>query len=249
MQLVEHRNIPIQEALDKGAMALFGEKYGDNVRMIEFGSSKELCGGIHVKNTADIWHFKIISEGAVAAGIRRVEAITGEAVKDFYTNNENMLAEIKETLKNPQDVLKSVVNLQDDNTKLKKQLEQLVKEKIEGFKNTLVADFEEINGINFLAKQVDLSMSATKDLAQAIGTSKPNTFVFLASVEDNTPNIHCYISKELVAEKGLNAGNVIRELGKFIDGNGGGQPFFASGKGKNVGGIKEALEKVTEYLK
>lgn len=249
LQLVEHRNIPIKEALDKGAMALFGEKYGDNVRMIEFGDSKELCGGIHVKNTADIWHFKIVSEGAVAAGIRRIEAITGDAVKDFYKNQEDTLAEIKETLKNPQDVLKSVASLQDDNAKLKKQLEQLVKEKIEGLKNTLVADFQEINGIQFLAKQVDLSMSSTKDLAQAIGTSKPNAFVFLASIEDNAPNIHCYISKELVAEKGLNAGNVIRELGKLIDGNGGGQPFFASGKGKNVGGIKEALEKAVEFIK
>ncbi len=249
LQLVEHRNIPIKEALDKGAMALFGEKYGDNVRMIEFGDSKELCGGIHVKNTADIWHFKIVSEGAVAAGIRRIEAITGDAVKDFYKNQEDTLAEIKEVLKNPQDVLKSVASLQDDNAKLKKQLEQLVKEKIEGLKNTLVADFQEVNGIQFLAKQVDLSMSSTKDLAQAIGTSKPNAFVFLASIEDNAPNIHCYISKELVAEKGLNAGNVIRELGKLIDGNGGGQPFFASGKGKNVGGIKEAIEKAIEYIK
>lgn len=249
LQLVEHRNIPIKEALDKGAMALFGEKYGDNVRMIEFGDSKELCGGIHVKNTADIWHFKIVSEGAVAAGIRRIEAITGDAVKDFYKNQEDTLAEIKEVLKNPQDVLKSVASLQDDNAKLKKQLEQLVKEKIEGLKNTLVIDFQEINGIQFLAKQVDLSMSSTKDLAQAIGTSKPNAFVFLASIEDNAPNIHCYISKELVAEKGLNAGNVIRELGKLIDGNGGGQPFFASGKGKNVGGIKEALEKAVEFIK
>lgn len=249
LQLVEHRNIPIKEALDKGAIALFGEKYGDNVRMIEFGDSKELCGGIHVKNTADIWHFKIVSEGAVAAGIRRIEAITGDAVKDFYKNQEDTLAEIKEVLKNPQDVLKSVASLQDDNAKLKKQLEQLVKEKIEGLKNTLINDFQEINGIQFLAKQVDLSMSSTKDLAQAIGTSKPNAFVFLASVEDNAPNIHCYISKELVAEKGLNAGNVIRELGKLIDGNGGGQPFFASGKGKNVCGIKEALEKAVEFIK
>jgi alanyl-tRNA synthetase len=249
LQLVEHRSIPIQQAMEQGAMALFGEKYGDTVRMIEFGDSKELCGGIHVKNTADIWHFKIVSEGAVAAGIRRVEAITGDAVKDFYKNQENTLAEIKEVLKNPQDVLKSVASLQDDNAKLKKQLEQLVKEKIEGLKNTLVADFQEINGIQFLAKQVDLSMSSTKDLAQAIGISKPNAFVFLASIEDNAPNIHCYISKELVAEKGLNAGNVIRELGKLIDGNGGGQPFFASGKGKNVSGINEALEKVVEFLK
>ena len=249
LQLQEYRNIPIQEALDKGAMALFGEKYGDNVRMIEFGDSKELCGGIHVKNTAEIWHFKIVSEGAVAAGIRRIEAITGDAVKNFYKNQESTLAEIKETLKNPQDILKSVASLQDDNAKLKKQIEQLLKEKVDGLKNALVADFQEINGINFLAKQVDLSMSATKDLAQAIGTSKPNSFVFLASVEDNAPNIHCYISKELVAEKSLNAGNVIRELGKYIDGNGGGQPFFASGKGKNVNGIKDALEKVIDFIK
>jgi alanyl-tRNA synthetase len=249
LQLVEHRNIPIQQAMAQGAMALFGEKYGDSVRMIEFGDSKELCGGIHVKNTADIWHFKIISEGAVAAGIRRVEAITGDAVKEFFKNQETTLAEIKETLKNPQDILKSVASLQDDNTKLKKQIELLLKEKVDGLKNALLADFQEINGINFLAKQVDLSMSSTKDLAQAIGSSKPNSFVFLASVEDNAPNIHCFISKELVAEKSLNAGNVIRELGKYIDGNGGGQPFFASGKGKNVGGIQEALEKAVEFIK
>jgi alanyl-tRNA synthetase len=249
LQLVEHRNIPIKEALGKGAMALFGEKYGDSVRMIEFGESRELCGGIHVKNTAEIWHFKIISEGAVAAGIRRIEAITGDAVKYFYSNQENTLAEIKETLKNPQDILKSVNSLQEDNAKLKKQIEQLLKEKVDGLKNNLVADFQEINGINFLAKQVDLSMNATKDLAQAIGTSKPNSFVFLASIEDNAPNIHCYIAKELVTEKGLNAGNIIRELGKLIDGNGGGQPFFASGKGKNIDGITTVLEKAIDYIK
>ena len=249
LQLMEHRNIPIKEALDKGAIALFGEKYGDSVRMIEFGESKELCGGIHVKNTAEIWHFKIISEGAVAAGIRRIEAITGDAVKDFYQNQEKTLDEIKETMKNPQDVLKSVITLQDDNAKLKKQVEQLLKEKIDGLKNNLVSEFQEINGINFLAKQVDLSMGATKDLAQALGNSLPNTFVVLASIEDNAPNIHCSISKELVTAKGLNAGNVIRELGKHIDGNGGGQPFFASGKGKNVNGIKDALEKAVEFVK
>jgi alanyl-tRNA synthetase len=249
LQLVEHRNIPIKEALDKGAMALFGEKYGDTVRLIEFGESKELCGGIHVKNTAEIWHFKIISEGAVAAGIRRIEAITGDAVKDFFSQQESVLDTIKETLKNPQDTVKAVVSLQEDNAKLKKQIEQLLKEKIEGIKNTLVADFQEINGINFLSKQVDLSMSATKDLAQAIGSFKPNSFVVLASVEDNQPSIHCYISKELVAQKSLNANVVIKELSNHIDGNGGGQPFFASGKGKNVAGINEALEKAVDFIK
>ncbi|KRD59653.1 alanine--tRNA ligase [Flavobacterium sp. Root935] len=249
LQLVEHRNIPIKEALDKGAMALFGEKYGDNVRMIEFGESKELCGGIHVKNTAEIWHFKIISEGAVAAGIRRIEAITGDAVKDFYQNQENTLSEIKETLKNPQDILKSVSSLQDDNAKLKKQVEQLLKEKVGALKSELEKDFQEVNGVNFLAKQVDLSMASTKDLASALGSSKPDSFVFLASVEDGLPNIHCYISKELVASKSLNANAVIKELGKYIEGNGGGQPFFASGKGKNANGIAEALAKASEFVK
>ena len=249
LPLIERRSIPIQQALDEGAMALFGEKYGDNVRAIKFGESMELCGGIHVNNTADIWQFKIVSEGAVAAGIRRIEAITGDAVKDFYTNQENTLTEIKETLKNPQDVLKSVVALQDDNTKLKKQIEQLLKEKIDGLSASLVSDFQEVNGIIFLVKQVELSMSSTKDLTQAIGTSKPNTFVVLASIEEGLPNIHCYIAKELVADKGLNAGNVIRELGKLIDGNGGGQPFFASGKGKNANGIAAVLESAVSFVK
>ena len=249
LPLIERRSIPIQQALDEGAMALFGEKYGDSVRAIKFGQSMELCGGIHVKNTAEIWHFKIVSEGAVAAGIRRIDAITGAAVKNFYTNQENTLAEITATLKNPQDTIKAVVALQEDNAKLKKQLEQLLKEKIEGLKNVLSADFHEINGINFLSKQVDLSMSATKDLAQAIGSSKPNSFVVLASVEDNAPNIHCCIAKELVAAKSLNANAVIKELGKYIEGNGGGQPFFASGKGKNVAGITEALAKAVDFVK
>jgi alanyl-tRNA synthetase len=132
---------------------------------------------------------------------------------------------------------------------LKKQIEQLIKDKIDGLKNNLVGEFTVVNGINFLAKQVDLSMSATKDLAQALGTAQENSFVFLASIEEGLPNIHCYISKELVAEKGLNAGNVIRELGKLIDGNGGGQPFFASGKGKNANGIAAVLENAVSFVK
>ncbi len=249
LPLIERRNIPIQQALDEGAMALFGEKYGDNVRAIKFGESMELCGGIHVKNTAEIWHFKIVSEGAVAAGIRRIEAITSDAVKTHFALQENTLDEVKNALKNPQDVLKAVNSLQDDNAKLKKQIEQLLKEKIDGLKNNLVAEFEVVNGINFLVKQVDLNMSSTKDLTLALGTSRENSFLVLASVEDGLPNIHCYVSKELVASKSLNANVVIKELGQYIDGNGGGQPFFASGKGKNLDGIKEALEKAIDFVK
>ena len=249
LPLTEHRNIPIKEALQLGAMALFGEKYGDNVRMIEFGDSKELCGGIHVKNTADVWHFKIISEGAVAAGIRRIEAITGDAIKNFYQNQEKTLVEVKESLKNPQDILKSIHALQEENSKLKMQFEELLKDKIEGLKNNLMTEFQELNGVNYLIKQVNLSMPATKDLAQLLGLSKPNAFVVLATIDDNMPNIHCYINKELVAQKGYNANTVIKELVTYIDGNGGGQPFFASGKGKNVNGIDLALQNALLFVK
>jgi alanyl-tRNA synthetase len=249
LQLVEHRNIPIQQAMAQGAMALFGEKYGDSVRMIEFGNSKELCGGIHVKNTADIWHFKIISEGAVAAGIRRIEAITGDAVKDFYKNQENTLSELKETLKNPQDILKSVVSLQDDNAKLKKQIEQLLREKAKSLKGELASALQVINGIQYLAKQVDLNPEGAKDLAYELGNLGNNLFLVLATAEENKPMLTCYISKELVASHNLNAGQVVRELGKYIQGGGGGQSFFATAGGKNVDGIKEALEKAVEFIK
>jgi alanyl-tRNA synthetase len=249
LQLREYRNIPIQEALAKGAMALFGEKYGDSVRMIEFGDSKELCGGIHVKNTAEIWHFKIVSEGAVAAGIRRIEAITGEAVKDFFTQQENALASIKETLKNPQDTLKAVVSLQDENAKLKKQIEQLLKEKAKNLKAELASQLKEINGVKFLATQVDLNAEGAKDLAYELGNLGTNLFLVLATADEDKPMLTCYISKELVAEKSLNAGQVVRELGKYIQGGGGGQPFFATAGGKNVAGIQEALTKAVDFVK
>ncbi|WP_396194718.1 alanine--tRNA ligase [Flavobacterium sp.] len=248
LQLNEYRNIPIQEAMAKGAMALFGEKYGDTVRMIEFGDSKELCGGIHVKNTADIWHFKIVSEGAVAAGIRRIEAITGEAVKDFFAQQENALATIKDTLKNPQDTLKAVVSLQDENAKLKKQIEQLLKEKAKNLKGELTAQLQEINGVKFIATQVDLNAEGAKDLAYELGNLGTNLFLVLATAEEDKPMLTCYISKELVAEKNLNAGQVVRELGKYIQGGGGGQPFFATAGGKNAAGIKEALEKAVDFI-
>ncbi|WP_396188748.1 alanine--tRNA ligase [Flavobacterium sp.] len=249
LQLQEYRNIPIQEALDKGAMALFGEKYGDTVRMIEFGDSKELCGGIHVKNTADIWHFKIISEGAVAAGIRRIEAITGDAVKAFYKNQENTLAEIKEVLKNPQDVIKSVASLQEDNAKLKKQIEQLIKEKAKNLKGELASQIQTINGVDFLAVQVDIDANGAKDLVYELGQNKDNLFLVLATVNDEKPMLTCYVSKELVDAKGLNAGQVVRELGKYIQGGGGGQAFFATAGGKNSAGVKEALEKAVDFVK
>lgn len=249
LQLVEHRNIPIKEALDKGAMALFGEKYGDNVRMIEFGESKELCGGIHIKNTGEIWHFKIVSEGAVAAGIRRIEAITGNAVKAHFDLQEATLNEVKNALKNPQDVIKSVHSLQEENTKLKLQIESLMKDKVKNLKANLATQIQNINGIQFLATQVDLNPESAKNLAYELGTLGTNIFLVLATSEDEKPMLNCYISKELVTEKGFNASQIVRELGKYIQGGGGGQPFFATAGGKNTSGIKEALEKAVEFLK
>ncbi len=249
LPLIERRNIPFAQAVSEGAMALFGEKYGDEVRAIKFGESMELCGGIHVKNTAEIWHFKIVSEGAVAAGIRRIEAITSDAVKAHFKSYENTLNEVKEVLKNPQDILKAVHALQDDNAKLSKQIEGLMKDKVKAIKAILASEIQLINGIQFLAKQVDLDPNGAKDLAYELGTLGTNVFVVLATAEEGKPTISCYISKELVAEKALNAGNVVRELGKFIQGGGGGQPFFATAGGKNTAGIQEALDKAIDFVK
>lgn len=249
LPLIERRDIPFAQAVEEGAMALFGEKYGDHVRAIKFGDSMELCGGIHVKNTADIWYFKIVSEGAVAAGIRRVEAITGDAVKGFFASQEDLLSEIKTALKNPQDSLKAVVSLQDENTKLKKQLDALLKDKAKNMKGELAKELQEVNGIKFLAKQVDLNPEGAKDLAYELGNLGNNLFLVLATAEEGKPMLSCYISKELVADRKLNAGLVVRELGKFIQGGGGGQPFFATAGGKKVEGITEALEKAIEFIK
>jgi alanyl-tRNA synthetase len=249
LPLIERRNIPFAQAVSEGAMALFGEKYGDEVRAIKFGESMELCGGIHVKNTAEIWHFKIVSEGAVAAGIRRIEAITSDAVKAHFASYESTLNEVKEALKNPQDILKAVHSLQDDNAKLSKQIEALMKDKVKNIKSTLASEIKTVNGVQFLAKQVDLDPNGAKDLAYELGTLGTNVFVVLATAEEGKPTISCYISKELVTEKSLNAGNVVRELGKYIQGGGGGQPFFATAGGKNIAGIAEALEKAIDFIK
>jgi len=247
--LIERRAIPFNQAVQEGAMALFGEKYGDLVRAIKFGDSMELCGGVHVQNTADIWSFKIISEGAVAAGIRRIEAITGDAVRNFYVDQENTLKEIKETLKNPQDALKAVHSLQDENAKLKKQLEQLLKEKAKNLKGELLTEVKEINGVNFLAKQVDLDANGAKDLAYEMGATANNFFIVFGTVTEAKPMLTVYVSKEIVESKGLNAGQIVRELGKYIQGGGGGQAFFATAGGKNPDGIAEAIKQAVLFVK
>jgi len=248
LALEEQRNVPMDKAISDGAMALFGEKYGDTVRTIRFGQSIELCGGTHVKNTGDIWHFKIVSEGAVAAGIRRIEAITYDAVKDFYFENNRAYFEMKDLLNNAQEPVKALQNLQDENASLKKQIEQLLKDKAKNLKGDLKNEITELNGVNFIAKKVDLDASGIKDLCFELGGEVDNLFALFGADNNGKALLSCYISKNLVAEKDLNAGQIVRELGKHIQGGGGGQPFFATAGGKNPAGIEEALEVAKDYI-
>ena len=248
LSLKEKRNIPLQIALDEGAIALFGEKYGDTVRTIKFGSSVELCGGTHVENTKDIWHFILLHEGAVASGIRRIEAITGEFAKDFFISNSNKFKEVKKVLQNTKDPLKSIVTLQEENSDLKKQIQTLLKEKGKNLKTDLKNEISEMNGINFLAKQVDLDANGIKDISFELGGEIDNLFLLLGTNQNGKALLSCYISKSLVASKNLDAGKIIRELGTYIQGGGGGQPFFATAGGKNPDGLSEALSKGKDYI-
>ncbi len=248
LALQEKRNVPMKEAVEAGAMALFGEKYGDAVRTIRFGQSIELCGGTHVRNTGDIWQFKIKSEGAVAAGIRRIEAITGDAVKTFHNENDKLLTNIKEVLGNSQEPIRAVSSLQEENSALKKQVAELLRDKAKNLKGELFQELEEVNGVRFLAKKIDLDAGAIKDLSFEMGNEKDNLFLLFGTEQNGKALLSCYISKELVASKDLNAGTIVRELGSYIQGGGGGQPFFATAGGKNPKGIAEALENAKRYL-
>lgn len=247
LALKEQRGIPYQKAIDEGAIALFGEKYGDAVRTIRFGNSMELCGGTHVPNTGNIWHFIITSESSVASGIRRIEAITGEFAKNYFIDRSNEYAEIKKTL-NAQNPVKAVNSLQEENNALQKQVQELLKDKAKNLKGDLKNELETVSGINFLAKEVDLDASGMKDLAFEMGGEIDNLFILFGSKQNGKALLTCYISKELATERNLNAGQIVRELGKYIQGGGGGQPFFATAGGKNPDGIDEALSKAKDYI-
>ena len=249
INLEENRSVPVAEAMESGAMALFGEKYGDSVRTIRFGESIELCGGTHVNNTADIWYFKIVSESAVASGIRRIEAITGKAVQGFFEAQETKLNQINECLKHPQDPIKAIHSLQVENAALKKELEKLSKLQVQAVKQDLQAKIQVVNGVDFLAAEVDLSSPAIKDLSFELGQNKDNVFLVLVTQKGGKPVISCYISKELVAARSLNAGAIVKELGKHIQGGGGGQPFFATAGGKNTEGIPAAIAAAASFIK
>ena len=248
LPLQESRNIPYQKALEEGAIALFGEKYGDTVRTIRFGQSMELCGGTHVANTSEIWRFKITSESAVAAGIRRVEAITGDAVIKFFEDQSQTLQQLNSLLKGPQDIAKSVQQLQEENTQLKKELNDLQRLKSQVVAKEVLREIKEVKGISFLAKKVAMEAPALKDLSFELGKKFDNLFLVLGATKGDKPIISCYISKALVSEKGMDAGKVVRELGKYIQGGGGGQPFFATAGGKKTAGITQALAEAINLI-
>ncbi len=249
--LKEQRNVPYKEAIDSGVTALFGEKYGDFVRVITFDDqfSKELCGGTHVKNTSEIGLFKISSESAVSAGVRRIEAITSSKALKFLNDQAEQLSQLKALLKNPVDIQKTVEQLLEEQSKSKKMIEKFLQEKANALKHELRAKVQEINGIQFLAERVELSnVDVIKNLLFELKQEFPKAFLCLAAEVDQKPHLALYISEALVEEKKLNAANIIRDLGKEIQGGGGGQAFFATAGGKNIDGINSALEKSKLYI-
>ena len=251
IELNEQRDVPYQEAITSGVTALFGEKYGDYVRVITFDEkfSKELCGGTHTNATGRIGFFKIISESAVAAGVRRIEAITGIAAENYINEQSKLVNQLKNLLKNPKDISKSVESLLDENSKLKKEIEKSVIEKSSGLKDELAKKVESVNGINFIAQKVQLpNADAVKNLAYQLKDIVPNLFLVLGVEVDSKPGLTVMIAENLVKEKGMHAGNIVRELAKEIKGGGGGQPFFATAGGSDVSGLGKALEKAKAFI-
>jgi alanyl-tRNA synthetase len=246
----EHTDMDMDQAREMGAMALFGEKYGDKVRVISFDQeySTELCGGTHVGATGQIGLFKIISEGAIAAGVRRIEAITGKLAEDFVDDKIATINQAREILKNPKDVIKAIEQLQNENDKLSKQLQELQKAQARNLVSELSEKAESINGANFIAVKLSISNDMAKDLAFELKKQVNNLFAVIAHQHEGKPGITIIISEELTKDKSLHAGNIIRELAKEIQGGGGGQPHFATAGGKNPEGLDKVLAKAKSYL-
>jgi len=249
--LDEKRNVPVQQAMEMGAMALFGEKYGEFVRVITFDPSYsiELCGGTHVKATGQIGQIKIVSESAVAAGVRRIEAITADKAEAYFEEQQLQLNSIKELLKHPKDLVQRIQGLMDENTALQEQINVFTNEKTQVIKKELLGKIKSVNGINFLAEQIELpTADALKNLSFELKNQVENLF-FLAGAEiDGKALLSLIVSDNLVKDKNLNATNIIRELSKEIQGGGGGQPFYATAGGKNPAGLKKAISMAEGFL-
>ncbi len=251
IQLEEEREVPIEEAKASGALMLFGEKYGENVRIITFDRdfSRELCGGTHVAATGEIGLFKILSESAVAAGVRRIEAVTADHAATYIQKELDALQDVRQLLKSPKDVAKSVAALQDENKALKKEVERLRTEQANALKGGLKEKVETIGEVNFLSAKLPLDdANAIKTLAYQLEEELGNAFIIFGAVANGKPQLTIVISKSLTESHGLHAGNMIRELAKAIKGGGGGQPFFASAGGKDANGLDKALANARDLV-
>ncbi|MFP5081884.1 alanine--tRNA ligase [Pedobacter sp. JCM 36344] len=249
--LKEQRYVPYDQAISSGVTALFGEKYGDLVRIITFDDhySKELCGGTHVQATGQIGYFKIISESGVAAGVRRIEAITADKAEDFMLSQNKELAELRMLLKGSKNLKVAVSILIEENSKLKKEAEKALVEHSSNLKHEIAQHKRTINGINVIARHVDLpNADAVKNLAFAVKDLVDDLLLVFTTIIDDKPGITVMISEHLVKERGLNASNIVQELAKDIQGGGGGQPFYATAGGKNKDGLKTLLEKVEKLV-
>ena len=242
--LEEHRAMPIAEAQKLGAMALFGEKYGEFVRVVKFGDSVEFCGGTHIANTGHIGSFRIVSEGAVAAGMRRIEAVTGAAAELYNNAMQDQLETLREMLKNPKDIAAAVQRLQEDNAELRSQLETFKKEQVAGFVKG-IADKVKENPV--LVQRVDADLSQLKDAMLALRNQCPDMAVVLASGYGDKPSLLVCLGQSRV-DAGKNAGTIVRTAGKEMQGGGGGQPAYATAGGKNLDGLEKALQVAAELV-
>jgi len=238
--LQEFRNIPIREALDRGAMALFGEKYGDSVRMIQFGTSMELCGGTHVKSTSEIGHFKIISESSAAAGIRRIEAISGDKAEEYFKNLEKQIAELSQLLKS-KDVVRSIEKLMEENATLRAEVDAMKKEKAKGEIGEWKGAYEQKGDKLLLVKRTSLDAGSVKDIVFQLKKEIPTSITVILSDADGKPMITVGVSDDLAGI--YQAGALIKDLAKEIQGGGGGNPGFATAGGKNLDGLENAYQK------
>ncbi len=246
----ENRQMTMDQAKELGAMMLFGEKYGESVRVIRFGESIELCGGTHAQSTGQIGLFKIVSESAIAAGIRRIEAITAKKAESWVNDQIKTLKAVRETIKSSNDILTTITNLLSENNELKKKVDLYEREQAKRLKNQLIENLHTERGINIIAGQVEVSSSGMlKDLAFLLRNEVENLFLVLGTSIDGKPNLIVMISDSLVAANKLHAGQIIREASREIKGGGGGQPFYATAGGKEMKGIPAAIQKALDFIK
>ncbi|MCT4639632.1 MAG: alanine--tRNA ligase [Bacteroidales bacterium] len=249
IQLEEHRAIPMTKATEMGAMALFGEKYGDLVRVIKYDDSIELCGGTHVNATGEIGHFRLLSESSVAAGIRRIEAVTGDKADEYIVNTMNIFRELTTIVGNPKNIKQSVEKVLFENQQLNKKVDVFIREQVKIIKNDLISEVKSIDNFNIIAKKIEIdSADSIRDIAFQIKDSVDNLVLILGAELQGKANLTVMLSENLVKENGLNAGQIVREAAKEIQGGGGGQPFFATAGGKKPENLEIAIEKAKNII-